>query len=173
MSTPAGRAGAPLPADIRQATPDDADAVFAVHQRSVHALCAADYPAEHIAAWFTGRSPAMYARPIAAGQMWVAEGGGRLLGFVGAEPGEVTLLFVAPEAAGQGVGRQLFEFALAVASQGFDGALTVVATKNSAAFYARFGFLAAEEQAFIRGEPPLHYPVVKMLRYTDPPRARP
>lgn len=164
---------APVPAGIRRATTDDAEELFAVHQRSVRALCAADYPAEQIAAWFTGRSPVMYARPIAAGQMWVAERGGRLLGFVGAEPGEVTLLFVAPEAAGQGVGRRLFEFALAVASHDFDEALTVVATKNSAAFYARFGFVAVEEQAFIRGEPPLHYPVVKMLRGTDSPRARP
>ncbi len=173
MSGRADHATTWTPADIRRATPDDAAAVFAVHQRSVHALCAADYPPGHIAAWFTGRSPVMYARTIAAGQMWVADAAGRLLGFAGAEPGEVTLLFVAPEAAGQGVGRRLFEFALARASQGFDGPLTVVATKNSAAFYARFGFVAVEDQAFIRGEPPLHYPVVKMLRGAEPPPARP
>lgn len=99
-----------------------------------------------------------------AGQLWVAEANGQIIGFVGAEPGEVTLLFVAPEVAGLSIGSTLFEFGLMRASENFQGPVTVVATRNSVSFYRRFGFNELEELSFVRGEPPLHYPVVKMVR---------
>jgi GNAT superfamily N-acetyltransferase len=149
---------------IRRAGFEDATEVFAVHQRSVQALCAPDYSAEHMATWFTGRSADIYLPALQAGQLWVAEADGQILGFVGAEPGEVTLLFVAPEAAGRSIGGRLFEFALQRASENFPGPLTVIATRNSVSFYRRYGFVGVEELSFVRGDPPLHYPVVKMVR---------
>lgn len=152
------------PTIIRQARLEDATELFAVHQRSVQSLCAADYSAEHMATWFTGRSADMYLPALQAGQLWVAEADGQVIGFVGAEPGEVTLLFVAPEAAGRSVGSRLFEFGLLRASNDFQGPLTVVATRNSVSFYRRYGFNEVEALAFVRGEPALHYPVVKMVR---------
>jgi putative acetyltransferase len=39
--------------------------------------------------------------------VWVAESSGRMLGFVGARDEHVELLYVAPEAQGQGIGPQL------------------------------------------------------------------
>lgn len=122
-----------------------------------------------MATWFTGRSPDMYLPALQAGQLWMAETDGQVIGFVGAQPGEVTLLFVAPEAAGRSIGSRLFEFGLLRASEGLDGPLTVVATRNSVSFYRRFGFKEVEDLSFVRGEPPLHYPVVKMVRNSMAP----
>jgi GNAT superfamily N-acetyltransferase len=120
--------------------------------------------AQHIEAWFAGRSPEIYRLALEQAHIWVAESEARILGFVSAEPGEVTLLFVLPEASGQGLGGRLFRRGLSVASAAFDGPLTVVATKNSEAFYRRYGFEPVEEQAFVRGSAELHYPVVRMLQ---------
>ena len=88
----------------------------------------------------------------------------RIVGFVGATPGEITLLFVLPEVARSGLGTKLLEFGLRKAQASFDGPLTVVATKNSQSFYERHGFEATGEQAFLRGAEQLSFPVVKMLR---------
>ena len=91
----------------------------------------------------------------------------KIVGFVGAEPGEVTLLFVLPEASGKGIGKQLFEFGLARARDASASAITVVATKNSASFYELYGFRAIEEQSFVRGSIDLAYPVVKMVQPSE------
>jgi GNAT superfamily N-acetyltransferase len=106
---------------IRKAVPRDAEAMFAVHQASVHALCAKAYSAEHMASWFEGRTPEIYTPALAAEQIWVAEQDGSIVGFVGARPGEVTLLFVLPQAAGQGIGSGLFERSGSSGSSGVPG----------------------------------------------------
>ena len=46
----------------------------------------------------------------------------------------------------------------------FDGPLTVVATRNSQRFYEARGFVAVEENSFVRGESKLHFAVVKVQR---------
>jgi predicted N-acetyltransferase YhbS len=149
---------------IRKAVPRDAEAMFAVHRASVHALCAKAYSAEHMASWFEGRTPEIYAPALAAEQIWVAEQSGNIVGFVGARPGEVTLLFVSPQAMGQGIGSGLFEHGLSVAEGTSSAPVTVVATKNSASFYAAHGFAAVGEQWFERGARSLRYPMVEMVR---------
>jgi GNAT superfamily N-acetyltransferase len=85
-----------------------------------------------------------------------------VLGFVGLAPGEVSLLFVRPEAAGAGLGRRLMNIALDKAPCGHDGTLKVVATLNARRFYERLGFLAVGASHFERGEPPMRYEVVDM-----------
>ena len=149
---------------MRPATLGDAPALFDVHQASVRALCAGEYSAAHLAVWFDGRSPAMYGPALAAGRIWLAERDGRVLGFVGFAPGEVTLLFVHPQAAGVGLGKRLLAIGLARASTGIDAPITVVATLNSRSFYAAQGFTAVGTQVFERGQPAVRFPVVTMLR---------
>jgi len=149
---------------IRKAVPRDAEAMFAVHQASVHALCAKAYSAEHMASWFEGRTPEIYTPALAAEQIWVAEQDGSIVGFVGARPGEITLLFVLPQAAGQGIGSGLFEQGLSMAEGPSSAPVTVVATRNSASFYAAHGFVAVGEQWFERGARSLRYPMVEMFR---------
>ena len=155
-----------MAASIRKAASVDAEAIFSVHQASVRTLCAAAYSREHIESWFEDRTSEIYAPALAAGYIWVVEQDGQIVGFVGAEPGEVTLLFVHPQVSGQGIGRQLFEFGASLAAASSEQPLTVVATKNSESFYATFGFVRVEKQAFVRGAQGLRYEVVKMQRHT-------
>jgi GNAT superfamily N-acetyltransferase len=147
---------------IRPATPVDAEAMFALHRRSVLSLCREAYGPRQLEAWFVGRSPAIYAPALAAGQLHVACRGDAILGFVGAEPGEVTLLFVDPAAAGSGIGKALFEFGLEAARAGHAGPLRVVATRNSQRFYERYGFAEVGRDAIERGEPIVRIEVIEM-----------
>jgi predicted N-acetyltransferase YhbS len=149
---------------IRQAELRDAEAMFAVHKASVLELCAKSYSATHLDSWFEDRTPEIYAPALAAEQIWVAEQNGAVVGFVGAQPCEVTLLFVLPQATGQGIGGGLFARGLSAAEGDCSAPVVVVATLNSVSFYAGHGFVAVGEQWFERGGQSLRYPVVKMVR---------
>lgn len=149
---------------IREAELADSEALYEAHKDSVQNLCAGAYSEAHLAVWFEGRSPEIYRPAIEAHQIWLAEQHGRILGFVGFAPGEVTVLFVRKEAAGLGIGKHLFALGAAKAESGFPGPLTVVATQNSQLFYQARGFLPVEEQTFVRGNPEMHFKVVKMQR---------
>jgi predicted N-acetyltransferase YhbS len=74
---------------------------------------------------------------------YVAEADGTLLGFYGLEPEEggvgLDYLFVAPEAIGQGVGRALWEHAVATARRLGHACLVVVSDPNAEGFYRRMG----------------------------------
>ena len=160
-----------LKVSVRQATIDDLQELFRVHQASVNGLCSAAYSVQHIETWFEGRTPEIYLPLLSHGRILVAELERQIVGFVGAEPGEIISLFVVPELAGQGIGRTLFELGLSFARESFDGPLTLLATKNSLAFYERFGFEPVEEGTFVRGQTGLQYPVVKMVKAENVSRA--
>lgn len=152
------------PPTLRTATLADAPALFDAHQDSVLNLCAAAYTPQQMQTWFEGRTAEIHRPFIEAGQILLAERQGRVLGFAGFVPGEMTLLFVRPEAAGTGLGSLLCREALARAAVGHDGPLTVVATRNAQGFYERHGFVAVGESFFTRGEAALRYEVVTMQR---------
>ncbi len=86
---------------------------------------------------------------IAAGEVFVAERGGEVLG-VGAvvdEPPDVELdtCFVEPAAIGTGIGRVLVETALARAREAGARTMRVVSDPNAEAFYARLGAVRVGE----------------------------
>ena len=155
--------------ELRAAMPADAEALFDVHQDSVQQLCAPAYTPTQLQVWFEGRSAAMYRLALDAGRIWLAERDGRVLGFVGFAPGEITLLFVRAQAAGSGLGRRLLHLGIEKAQAGFEGPLKVVATRNSQRFYAASGFVAVADHTFVRGDPAQHFAVVEMQR--PPPGA--
>jgi GNAT superfamily N-acetyltransferase len=155
---------------IRQAKHQDAESMFLVHKAAVIELCARSYSPEHMGHWFDGRTPDIYSPAIGDGQIWVADLNGSVVGFVGAKPGEVTLLFVLPQYTGQGIGSSLFKHGMVIASGASSEPVTVIATKNSESFYAAHGFIAVEEQWFEREGNSLRYPVVKMLLHGSSPR---
>jgi len=149
---------------FRQAAEADAEAMFAMHTASVATLCRGAYSEVELNAWFYRRSPEIYTSGLSNGEIEVACIGQQVVGFVGAVPGEVTLLFVDPRHSGRGIGRSLFERGLARASQGWSGPLVVVATRNSVALYEQYGFAEVEKLALIRGEPVVSIEVVRMER---------
>jgi len=128
---------------IRPARAGDGQAVYDVTMLSVQGLAGDFYSPEKIAGWMGRRDAKFYEELITQGSMLVAEqADGRVVAFVDAVPGEVTRLFILPEAAGQGLGTRLLELGLAKASEGHTGPIVVEATLNSEAFYRKHGFLA-------------------------------
>ena len=83
--------------------------------------------------------------------MTVAETAGSIVAFVDAEPGEVTRLYVLPDAAGKGLGKRLLGLGIAAASRGHDGPIRLEATVNAEPFYRRHGFTAIERGYFSHG----------------------
>jgi GNAT superfamily N-acetyltransferase len=99
------------------------------------------YPAELLAAW--GGLPALYHRwamTVGGERYQVAACGERLLGYVAWRGGELTALFVRPEAAGRGLGARLLARAAAAARGGGARRLTMVAARAAVPFYLAQGW---------------------------------
>lgn len=136
---------------FRPARPGDGKAVFDITQLSIAGLGKQHYSAEQIAGWMGLRTPAFYEDLIAKGKMIVAEREHKVVGFVDAEPGEVTRLFILPEVAGFGLGKQLLAKGIEQAKAGHYGVIRVESTVNAESFYARNGFKAVGKGYFSHG----------------------
>jgi GNAT superfamily N-acetyltransferase len=136
---------------FRAATPSDAQAVFELTRLSVAGLATAHYSPEQIAGWMGDRTPAYYEDLIAKGNMVVADRDGTILGFVDAEPGEVTRLFLLPAAAGAGLGGRLLAIGIERARTGHAGPIRLEATINAEGFYRRHGFQPVGRGFFSHG----------------------
>jgi len=124
---------------LRPARQGDGQSVFDLTWMSV-TLAKDHYPPDVIASWMGERTPAFYEKLIANGLMVVAEQGGTIVGFVDAEPGEVTRLFVQPGVSGRGLGGHLLQIGIEQARRGHKGPIKVEATLNAVGFYERYGF---------------------------------
>lgn len=136
---------------LRPARQGDGQAVFDVTRLSVQALAKDHYAADQIAGWMGARVPAYYEELIAKGRMVVAERNGAIVGFVDAEPGEVTRLFVLPEVAGSGLGKQLLDIGIDKAREGHAGPIRLESTINAEGFYRRHGFRTVGRGHFSHG----------------------
>jgi GNAT superfamily N-acetyltransferase len=123
---------------IRIALPDDALAIHNLHTRSVRGLCARDYPKEVIEGWLLGRSPDGY-KGIAKKEMYVFEESGAICGFSHVFPTRGVALFVDPNHARRGVGRSLFEHALALIRASGAIPIPFEATITALPFYLKMG----------------------------------
>jgi GNAT superfamily N-acetyltransferase len=135
----------------RPARAGDGEAVFEVTRSSVAGLARRHYTNQQIAGWMGDRTPAYYEDLIGRGNMVVAECEGDIVGFVDAEPGEVTRLFILPEASGAGLGRRLLEIGIAQARSGHAGPVRLESTINAEGFYRRHGFERVREGVFSHG----------------------
>ncbi|MBR0641584.1 GNAT family N-acetyltransferase [Plastoroseomonas hellenica] len=136
---------------LRPARTGDGAAVFEVTRQSIRALAKGHYSEAQLAGWMGDRTPAYYEDLIAQGRMVVAERDRRILGFVDAEAGEVTRLFLLAEAAGAGLGRRLLEIGIAAARAGHAGPIRLEATINAEGFYRRHGFRTTGRGVFSHG----------------------
>ncbi|MBB4367608.1 GNAT superfamily N-acetyltransferase [Bradyrhizobium sp. cir1] len=143
-----------MPADdisFRPACPDDAETVFKITKASIAGLSRGCYSPAQIENWMGERTPRFYEALIAKGGMTVCLRNDIVIGFVDAEPGEVTRLFVLPGAAGSGVGRRLLDIGVAEARRGHSGPIRLEATINAEAFYRRYGFRSTGRGQFSHG----------------------
>ncbi|MFO0994452.1 MAG: GNAT family N-acetyltransferase [Hyphomicrobiales bacterium] len=129
-----------LDVTIRPATANDAAAIFAITRASVEGLAANHYTPQQIDGWMGDRTPETYANDARSGRIKVAEVSGRPIGYVDAVQGEITRLFLLPEFSGHGIGKRLMLVGLEMARAGHTGSLRIEATRNTEAFYERFGF---------------------------------
>jgi Acetyltransferases len=150
----------PTPIIIRAALPGDARAIAALHIRSWQWAYRNLLPAEYlqrIEASLEQRTKAHYAalaNPSKRQRRWVAEYNGTLAGFAFTdtsndpdatpEIAQVEALYLAPEAAGKGIGRALFSYTVAeLRRQGYGQATLWVLKNNQHArkFYTSAGWL--------------------------------
>lgn len=136
---------------FRAARPDDAETVFNITRASIAGLAQGRYSPAQIENWMGERTPRFYEDLIAKGRMTVCLRNGIVVGFVDAEPGEVTRLFVLPEAAGSGLGQRLLDIGVAQARRDHRGPIRLEATINAEAFYQRYGFRSTGRGQFSHG----------------------
>ena len=124
---------------IRRAEPDEAEAITEMVVRSKAYWGYSDEFMRYAAAFFT-----IIFDYLNQYQGYVLVKEGQLQGFASLQeqtPDEVALdmLFVAPEAMGQGVGQQLVEYVLGVAAAAGYRTMLVESDPNAAGFYAKMG----------------------------------
>ncbi|MCP3469847.1 GNAT family N-acetyltransferase [Bradyrhizobium sp. CCGUVB1N3] len=136
---------------FRAARFEDAETVFNLTKASISGLSGASYSRDQIANWMGDRTVAFYEDLIARGRMTVGLRDGKMVGFVDAEPGEVTRLFILPEAAGTGLGQRLLKIGIAEAKVGHEGPIRLEATINAEGFYRKHGFRSIKRGYFSHG----------------------
>ncbi|OIN06523.1 N-acetyltransferase [Oceanisphaera psychrotolerans] len=135
---------------IRQATPEDTDAILEVWLLA--SLQAHDFIP---AAFWWQQQEEMRARYLPAAQIWVCECHGGIQGFVALVDNYLAALFVRPEYQQKGIGKAL----LAMAKSQRRWLSLRVYCENDAAvsFYRRHGFVIIEESLDpATGQPELH-----------------
>ena len=124
---------------IRGARPDERDQLEDLQRRASMAL--PDYREQLMAHPDAIHLPA---EQIAAGQVFVAERRGRIVGFAAVVEGELDGLFVEPDDWRRGIGRALVDQAVHAARR--EGlALSVVANPAAISFYQKCGFVVEGE----------------------------
>ena len=136
---------------FRAARREDAETVFNLTKASISGLAGASYSQAQLEDWMGERTPVFYEELIARGRMIVCVRNGVVVGFVDAEPGEVTRLFILPEAAGLGLGRRLLEIGIEQARLGHSGPIKLEATINAEGFYRKHGFRSVGRGRFSHG----------------------
>jgi GNAT superfamily N-acetyltransferase len=117
---------------IRRATPDDAPAISDLFVRARDQMTYLPRIPEHVrpllGGWFLERA-----------ELWVAEEGGRVVGFAGVSGSELTHLYTDPSAQNRGVGRALLDHVKSLRPERLE---LWVFQKNEGArrFYERHGF---------------------------------
>jgi GNAT superfamily N-acetyltransferase/chorismate mutase len=124
---------------LRPAGPDDLDAVVEVHLTSRKAAIPAMPPMVHPD---SDASPYVRGR-MAAGETWVAEVEGRVVGYALVDAAWLDHLYVLPDFAGQGIGSNLLDLVKTLRPGGF--ALWVFESNEPARrFYRRWGLVELE-----------------------------
>jgi putative acetyltransferase len=159
---------------IRMALPEDALAIHNLHTRSVRVLCARDYPKEAIEGWLLGRSPEGY-KGIAKKEMYVFEESGAILGFSHVTSTCIIALFVDPDHARRGVGKALFEHALALIRANGRLPAPFEATLTALPFYLKMGCTEVRRSFVVKNHVKvetvlMHWPGRRTMSRTQRPR---
>lgn len=129
------------PPDLHPARPEDAEAIRDVYRASVCGLAVSHYPPEVLAAW-AQLDPArsLGARAKGGEALFVAVENGRVVGFSALRGEEVRAVFLHPDWAGRGLGRQLLAAVETEARGRGASELVVRSSLNAAPFFETQGY---------------------------------
>jgi predicted N-acetyltransferase YhbS len=136
---------------IRKATEADAERIHELNTDSVRKICSSVYSPEIIDGWLKNRTPRGYLAGIRAGEMYVAEKEGKIIGFGHAVPGEILATFVDPAYVRRGVGSLLMKHGIGMANVKAPETIRIESTLNARNFYETFGFKVTREMMVRRG----------------------
>jgi len=127
---------------IRRATEADAESIRDVHVASIRELCYTHYTPTQIAGWLDGLMPDNYRSAVDVEIMVVAEHDTEIVGFGSLfEPdAEIRAVYVRPDDAACGIGRQILRELEAYAIRSGLRKLSLNATLNAVGFYQREGY---------------------------------
>jgi len=143
---------------LREATPADVDRLCEVNSAAIETLGSEPYDERQIAAWKSGVGPELYPIEAAETQFLVAESDERVVGFGWMKPkaddyftidvgGEITGMYVHPNAARSGVGTRLLDELERVVCDDSVESLGLWASLNAVPFYEKHGYEPMGEQA--------------------------
>jgi GNAT superfamily N-acetyltransferase len=127
---------------VRPAEESDVPEIFRVHGESIRALCRDRYAEREITAWIAFRPPEAYRTAFVSRELFVAERGGRIVGFGQLDPrrGEIEACYVSPDAVRSGIGAALIARMEEEARGRGHAIVHLNATLNAEPFYARMGY---------------------------------
>ena len=131
--------------NIRAAQDDDAEAVSRVILSALWETNAKDYSPEIIARVEKSFSPAAVQKLIGIRKVFVAILGQEIVGTASLEGATVRSMFVAPDAQGRGIGKQLMAEVEKAARDTGIATLMVPSSVTAEQFYARLGFEAVRD----------------------------
>ncbi len=136
---------------FRPVAPDDGPALCNVHRTSIFTLARHAYSSVEIESWVHGITPDSDLAAMAA-ENHVAEVAlndqGRIVVFCSVRDDEVMALYVHPDAAGKGLGRQLMQRAEEQIAASGHRMVRVEASASGLAFYERLGYMIMESGDF-------------------------
>jgi len=135
---------------IRNAQPEDCEAIRNVHITAVKGIRTSLYTPEELQSWAVPKKPESYEESIRTKEFFVADEDGVILGFsvLNRETAEIEAVYVSPQASRRGIGleliRTLEERAIALGLE----VLRLNASLNAVPFYLRAGFMAEAESKY-------------------------
>jgi putative acetyltransferase len=153
---------------LRPARLEDCESIWRVFTRAVRELARSHYTVEEIEAWAALRQPETFAAVIGEREFCVAEDAGAVVGYgqLDVATGEVEAVYVAPESAGRGLGRQLLEKLEEAARAAGLKSLHLRASLNAVGFYEHLGY-HAERREMHRLPTGVEFAVVHMTKSLD------
>lgn len=125
----------------------DRDATIRIFLSAIQETAARHYSAAQIAAWAQVNDLVRWHEVRLSRPTWVAELDGMAAGFTDlCDDGLIDMMFVAPEAGGQGVGGALLEMVEAAALEAGLARLWTEASLAAEGFFAHHGFTVVERQ---------------------------
>ena len=133
---------------LRPMLPDDGPTLAAIFAASIDELTGADYTPDQQAAWIaTADSEAAFTARLQGYVTILAITDGETAGFAALKGSDtLEMLYVRPDAAGQGVGAALCDAIEKIAAARGAAALTVAASDTAQPFFAKRGYEAVRRE---------------------------